>query len=383
MISTVITRDRHISALRKALRQFPVVALLGQRQVGKSTLARALLNPDDGRYFDLERSDDLARLADPLLTLSPLRGLVVIDEVQRRPDLFPTLRVLADRRPVRARFLVLGSAAPELLRQSAESLAGRILYYELPGFSTREVGAEKLDRLWLRGSFPDSFLAKSDAASLAWRRTFVRSYLERDLPALGSRVPPATLERFWSMLAHYHAQSWNGSEIGRSMGMSDTTVRGYLDLLAGTYAVTILQPWFENVGKRQVKSPRVMLADSGLLHTLLGIRTAADLERHPKVGASWEGFIAHQLFEHFRLERDERYFWRTATGAELDILTVRGRERLGFEIKRTTAPAFTPSMRIALADLRLKHLWVVHAGKRRFQLAPKVTAIPATEINSL
>jgi hypothetical protein len=379
----MIARPRHLSALRQKLKQFPVVALLGPRQVGKSTLARQLVAVDDERYFDMERMADVARLADPELALGRLRGLVVIDEIQRRPDLFAALRVLADRRPIKARFLVLGSAAPALLRQSAESLAGRIAYHELSGLALDEVDSRSLHRLWLRGGFPNAYLARSNDASFAWRRSFVRTYLERDLPALGIRIPPVSLERFWAMLAHYHGQSWNASEIARSMGLSDTTVRGYLDTLAGAYVVSVLRPWHENLGKRQVKAPKVYVTDSGLLHSLLDIRDTVALERHPKVGASWEGFLALQVFEHLRAERSEQYYWRTASGAELDALIVRGRERLGFEFKRTTAPSLTASMRHALADLKLSHLWVVHAGEREFRLAPNVTAIPATRIESL
>ncbi|MBM5811954.1 MAG: ATP-binding protein [Gammaproteobacteria bacterium] len=378
-----IPRTEHSAALRRLLRQYPVVALVGPRQVGKSTLARELAGPDAARYFDLEDSADVARLADPLLALGGLQGLVVLDEVQRRPDLFQSLRVLADRRPRRARFLVLGSASPDLLRQGAETLAGRIAFHELPGFSAAEVGERQFHRLWLRGGFPPAFLAASERQSFDWRRHFVRTYLERDLPALGLRTPAATLERFWSMLAHYHGQLWNASEIGRSLGTADTTVRGYLDTLAQAFVVTVLRPWHENLKKRQVKAPKVYVTDSGLLHALLDVRDRPGLERHPKVGASWEGFVAHQICQHLGVQRDEQYFWRTATGAELDLLVVRGRERLGFEIKRTTAPAMTPAMRIALQDLRLSRLYLLHAGEHSFDLAKRVRAIPAASLRDI
>ncbi|MEW6687785.1 MAG: ATP-binding protein [Pseudomonadota bacterium] len=373
----VIDRRRHRNALGRLLRRFAVVGLLGARQVGKTTLARAWLGAraQPGVRFDLENPDDLARLADPVLALGPARGIVVLDEIQRRPELFPVLRVLADRRPLRARFLALGSASPALLRQGSESLAGRIAYYELPGLSLAEAGPRRAERLWLRGGFPRAFLAGSDAASLEWRRAFLATFLERDLPGLGVNVAAATMRRFWTMLAHHHGQLWNASEFGRSFGVADTTVRGYLDRLSDAFVVRQLQPWHENIGKRQVRAPKVYVRDSGLLHALLDIRTPANLEVHPKVGASWEGFILEQLIQQLGATPESCYFWRTHTGAELDLLVVRGGRRLGFEIKRTTAPGVTPSMRSALADLKLDALAVVHAGGESFPLAPRVRAV--------
>ncbi len=373
----MIARRRHLDALGRLLARFPVVGLLGARQVGKTTLARALLRarPQPGVRFDLENPADLARLADPMLALGTARGLVVLDEIQRRPELFPALRVLADRRPLRARFLVLGSASPTLLRQGSESLAGRITYHELPGLSLREAGPRAAGRLWLRGGFPRSLLARSEAQSLAWRRAFLATFLERDLPALGINVAAGTMRRFWTMLAHHHGQLWNASEFGRSFGLADTTVRGYLDRLSDAFAVRLLQPWHENIGKRQVRAPKVYIRDSGILHALLDVRGQADLEVHPKVGASWEGFVLEQLLQQLEARAEECYFWRTHTGAELDLLVVRGRRRIGFEIKRTTAPAVTPSMRSALADLKLDSLTVVHAGSESYPLAPRVRAV--------
>lgn len=363
------------------LREFPVVGILGARQVGKSTLARRVAaRRGISHFFDLESPVDLARLAEPSLALSDLRGLVVLDEIQRRPDLFPVLRVLADRPRKPARFLVLGSASPELLQQSSESLAGRIAFLELGGFDLREVRKGELDRLWLRGGFPRSFLARTEAESLRWRKELVKTYLERDIPALGLRVPPASLGRLWAMLAHWHGQIWNASELGRSLGASDTTVRSWLDLLARTFAVRVLRPFHENLGKRQVKSPRVYLADSGILHALLDIRDRRDLEVHPKLGASWEGYVIRQIVAALGAKWDDCYFWRTHEGAELDLLVVRGRQRLGFEIKRTDAPVLTPSMRHALEDLCLSELTVVHAGSVEMRLAPKVRAIPLARI---
>jgi len=373
----MIVRRGHLDALGRLLRRFPVVGLLGARQVGKTTLARAWLGARREQVvrFDLENPADLARLADPMLALEPLRGMVVLDEIQRRPELFPALRVLADRRPRRARFLVLGSASPALLRQGSESLAGRIAYYELPGLSLREVGPRMAERLWLRGGFPRAFLARSDAASMEWRRAFLATFLERDLPALGINVAAGTMRCFWTMLAHHHGQLWNASEFGRSFGVADTTVRGYLDKLTDAFVVRQLQPWHENIGKRQVRAPKVYIRDSGLLHALLDVATRSSLDTHPKVGASWEGFILEQLIQQLGARPETCYFWRTHTGAELDLLVMHGSRRLGFEIKRTTAPAVTPSMRSALADLKLDSLTVIHAGSESFPLAPRITAM--------
>jgi len=315
-----------------------------------------------------------------MLALQELKGLVVLDEVQRRPELFPVLRVLADRKPVRTRFLVLGSAAPDLLRQSSESLAGRIAYYELPGLAVREVGFEHADRLWVRGGFPKAFLARSDRESMEWRQAFIRTFLERDLPALGVNIAADTMRRFWSMLAHHHAQLWNASEIGRSFGVADTTVRNYLDKLIDALVVRQLKSWHENLGKRQVKSPKIFIRDSGLLHALLNLPTKRDIEGHPKLGASWEGFIIDQLVQQLSVNPEETYHWRTHQGAELDLLVVRGGLRLGFEVKRTVAPTLTPSMRSAMHDLKLKSLTVVHAGDQTFPLSKQVQAVAFRDV---
>ncbi len=372
-----LPRPGRLSRLRILLRRSPVVAILGARQVGKTTLARDLARGWKRAVtrLDLEDEADLARLQDPMLALRGRAGLVILDEVQRRPELFPALRVLADRPRRPALFLVLGSASPPLLRQSSESLAGRIAFFELSGFSLEEVGPRHQDRLWLRGGFPRSYLATSEEESRAWRRDFVRTFVERDLPQLGVLVPGATIGRFWSMLAHYHGQVWNSSEFARSFGVSDVTVRKYLDLLTATYMVRQLRPWFENLGKRQVKSPKVYLSDSGLLHTLLGIESTDDLERHPKLGASLEGFAIQAVVDRLRARWDECYFWATHAGAELDLLVVRGRKRWGFEIKRTAAPQVTASMRAALETLRLERLDVIHAGDETFALAPRIRAV--------
>ena len=378
----MIPRDTHLEAVERLLRDNPVVALLGARQVGKTTLARILAKRRRGptHFFDLESTADVARLADPLLALSPLKGLVVLDEVQRRPELFPSLRVLADRRPRPVRFLVLGSASPDLLRQSSESLAGRIAYFELPGLSLAEAGPERIDQLWLRGGFPRSFTARSHAESYRWRQDFVRTYLERDLSQLGIGVPGATLERFWSMLAHYHAQVWNGSELARAFGVSHHTVRRYLDVLEATFMVRVLKPWAANLGKRQVKAPKVYVRDSGLLHRLLDVGTRAELERHPKIGASWEGFVLENLIRTLGVDERQCHFWAVHSGAEIDLVVPhRGRLR-GYEIKRTSAPAVTRSMRSAIADLDLRSLDVVHAGEESFPLARGIRAVAASRL---
>jgi hypothetical protein len=377
----MIERSPHKRAVERLLRANPVVALLGARQVGKTTLAREIAEARrNATFFDLERPSDVARLADPELALAPLRGLVVLDEIQRRPDLFPSLRVLADRPRSPARFLVLGSASRDLLQQSSETLAGRIAYYELPGLSLAEVGSENLDRLWLRGGFPRSYTARGHGTSAQWREDFVRTFVERDAPQLGVDIPAATLERFWSMLAHYHGQLWNASELGRAFGVSHHVVRRYLEALEATFLVRVLKPWSANLKKRQVKSPCVYIRDSGIVHHFLDTPTHKELARHPKVGASWEGFVVEALIQHLGIDDRDAYFWRTHQGAEIDLV-VRTRKGLrGFEIKRTVAPSVTPSMRSALEDLRLSRIEVVHAGTETFPLAPKVTAVAARRL---
>lgn len=345
--------------------------------MGKTTLAQQLGARYDGpvQFFDLEDPTDLARLGEPMLALRDLRGLIVIDEVQRRPDLFTVLRVLADRVDRPAHFLILGSASPELLQQTSESLAGRIYYHELGGFDLEEVGTEARDQLWLRGGFPRSFVASTDGASAEWRRGFVRTFLERDLPALGIGVAPETLRRFWTMIAHYHGQVWNGAELARAFGVSAVAVRRYLDLLTSALVLRQILPWFENLGKRQVKSPKVYVTDSGLLHTLLQLETREDVEGHPKVGASWEGFALREVVERLGARREETFFWATHAGAELDLLIVRGRKRFGFELKRTAAPKLTSSIRTALEDLRLDRVDVIYPGEHTFPLAERVRAV--------
>ena len=377
-----VPRKAHLRNLARLLRENPVVALLGARQVGKTTLARDLMRQRRGpaTWFDLEQPRDLRQLDEPTLTLEPLRGLVVLDEIQNRPELFPLLRVLADRSPRPARFLVLGSASPELLRQGSETLAGRIAFYELPGFDLAEVEASNWQRLWLRGGFPRSYLPRAHRQSGEWRANFVRTFVERDLPRLGIVTSPRTLADFWTMMSHYHGQTWNSSELGRAFGVAHTTVRGYLNLLTDTFVVRQLAPWTENIGKRVVKSPKVYVADSGLLHTLLGIEKPAELTSHPKVGASFEGFALEQVIRRLELRPREAYFWATHAGAELDLLVVRGRHRLGFEFKRTDAPKLTRSMMVSIDTLGLDRIDVVHAGSHGFRMHDKIRAVPIGEL---
>lgn len=373
----LIQRSALLARVRQSLRDNPVVAIVGPRQCGKTTLARELASARRTEHFDLEDPRAEQRLANPLTAIEPLRGLVVIDEVQRRPDLFPVLRVLADRRALPAQFLLLGSASPELLRQGAETLAGRIAFIEMAGFDSAEVGSDALRRLWLRGGFPRSFLARNDARSLAWREDFIRTFLERDIAQIGPRVAPLVLRRLWTMLAHYHGQLWNASDLARSLGEAHTTVKRRLDLLTGALMVRQLQPWFENIGKRQVKAPKVYVRDSGLLHALLGLTTFRELEGHPKLGASWEGFAVEEIAR--VVGEQHLYFWSTQSGAELDLLVVSGGRKFGVEIKYADAPKPTKSMRIAVGDLGLARLFVVYPGAASFPLADKIEAISLTE----
>ncbi len=323
--------------------------------------------------FDLENPTDLARLADPLLALGPLEGLVVLDEIQRRPDIMPLLRVLLDRTPLPAKFLLLGSASPDIIRGSSESLAGRVAFVDMHGFNLQEVGSERLQQLWLRGGFPLSFLAESEQESMQWRLDFMRTFLERDLPGFGHNPGRETIRRFISMLAHYHGQIWNASEIARSLQITHPTTRHYADLLSWAFLVRQLPPWFENAGKRIVKSPKIYISDSGVLHALLNLDSLYTLQGHPKLGASWEGFALENLLS--VLEERHAYFWATQGGAELDLFYNKGGTRLGFEFKYSSAPKITRSMRIAINDLNLDHLYIIHPGTEKFPLAPDITAI--------
>ena len=373
----MIERRRWLTEVRASLKRSGVTAVVGPRQAGKTTLARQIVSLDSPAYFDLEDPRSLARLAEPMTALAPLRGVVVIDEIQRRPDLFPVLRVLADRRPVRARFLILGSASPGLLRQSSETLAGRIETIALTGFGLEELGAGALRRLWRRGGFPPAWLARSEAASFVWRQQFLQTFLERDLPQLGITIPAATLLRFWTMLAHYHGGIWNAAEAARSLGVAEPTARRYLDLLTGLYMVRQLRPWHENLKKRQVKSPKVYIRDSGLMHVLLGLQGEAVLA-HPKLGASWEGFVIEQILEMTACR--EFYFWATHAGAELDLLLFLDGKRIGVEVKFSDAPRRSKSMLVALNDLKLDKLYVVYPGSRTYPIDHKISALSVNDL---
>lgn len=349
-------------------------ALIGPRQCGKTTLARMIAEQIPSTYFDLENPVDVRRLMAPMHALEGLSGLIVIDEIQRQPSLFELLRVLIDRPKNKAKFLLLGSASPRLVKGVSESLAGRVGFVELSGFDLSEVGSENYAMLWSRGGFPKSFLASNDSTSIIWREDFVRTFLERDIPQFGITIPSETLRRFWTMIAHYHGQIWNASEFARSLGTSENTARRYLDILAGTYMVRILPPWFENLRKRQVKAPKIYIRDSGILHALLQLPTMADVQGHPKLGASWEGFALEQLLT--LLDTRNTYFWATYSGAELDLLVMIGGKRFGFEFKYSDAPGQTRSMYVAIQDLKLEHLWVIYPGNQEYPLDKKISVIP-------
>ena len=360
----------------------PCVALTGPRQCGKSTLAGRIAADDPtSTYFDLEAGVDRRRLATPEQTLGPLEGLVVIDEIQRLPSLFETIRVLVDRPTNRARFLLLGSASPRLVGGVSESLAGRVGLVDLGGFHLGEVDAKEWRRLWTRGGFPRSYLARDDARSILWRRSFIRTFLERDIPQLGITIPAERLRRFWTMIAHYHGQTWNGAEFARALGTSEATARRYLDVLTGAFMVRALPPWFENLKKRQVKAPKVYIRDTGLLHELLGLSRERELAGHHKVGASFEGFAVEQLLA--GLGTRDAYFWATHGGAELDLLVFGGGERYGFECKFADAPGTTRSMRVALEDLDLSHLWIAYPGEEAYPLDDRISVLPVSQAGTL
>jgi hypothetical protein len=377
----VIDRPGALQRIRDVFRVHAVAALLGPRQCGKTTLARWLSEQEASTYFDLEDPTDQARLESPLRALEKLSGLVVVDEFQRRPDLFELLRTLVDRPENSARFLVLGSASPALVKGVSESLAGRIGFVDLGGFELREVGPEHADRLWLRGGFPRSYLAPDDEQSAVWRTEFVRTFLERDIPQLGITIPGETLRRFWTMVAHYHGQVWNAAEFARSLGSAENTARRYLDILAGSYMVRVLPPWFENLKKRQVKAPKIYIRDSGVLHTLLQIGSLHGLRGHPKLGASWEGFALEQTLA--VLQTRDAYYWATHAGTELDLLVLLRTKRYGFEFKYGDGPRATRSMHSAVRDLKLDHLWIVYPGVHAYPVHEQITAWPLQDMAGL
>lgn len=375
---TLIQRKKYKAELSELLKQFPIVAIIGPRQCGKTTLAKSIKYND---FFDLENPRDKARLSEPQLALENTKGLVVIDEVQLQPELFSLLRFLVDSKKD-LRFLILGSASPELIKKSSQSLAGRIAYIELSPFSLNEIN-EPFSNLWNRGGYPNSLLAKTDKTSFVWRENYIRTFLERDIPQLGINIPSDTLRRFWVMIAHYHGQVLNFSELGRSFGINDVTVRNYLDILAGTFMIELLQPWCANIKKRQVKRPKLYIRDSGIFHSLLQIESIKSLMSNPKLGASFEGFVIEQITRIAPFSRKNFYFWSVHTGSELDLFWIYDGKKYGVEIKYNDAPKLTKSMKIACEDLKLQHLWVVYPGNQKYKLTENISVIPVTEINNI
>jgi predicted AAA+ superfamily ATPase len=377
----MIPRPDPIQQIEASFQVHPVTALLGPRQCGKTTLARLIAEQGPSTFFDLENPIDIQRLSSPMQALKDLSGLVIIDEVQRKPELFELLRVLVDLSGRNARFLLLGSASPHLVKGVSESLAGRIGFVDLAGFQLWEVGVQHRDRLWIRGGFPKSFLADSESNSIQWRENFTRTFLERDIPQLGITIAAETLRRFWTMVAHYHGQVWNAAEFARSLGTAENTARRYLDILSGAYMIRVLSPWFQNLKKRQVKSPKIYIRDSGVFHSLLQVSSLADLQGHPKIGASWEGFALEHVIHVFRTR--DAYFWATHAGAELDLMVMIAGKRFGFEFKYADAPGRERSMHIAIEDLGLEHLWVIYPGDQKYALDDKITALPLEEVSQL
>jgi len=377
----MIERPFYASQLSRAVRRSPITALIGPRQCGKTTLARMFAKGRNTVFFDLESQIDLNRLQNPQLMLGSLQDIVIIDEIQEMPELFRVLRVLVDRPENKTRFLILGSASPDLVKNASESLAGRVEFIELSGFSLPETGVDRCDVVWLRGGFPRSFLAESDPDSLAWREGFIQTFLARDIPQLGISIPPAAMRRFWTMLAHYHGQTWNASELGRSLDLSDKTVRSYLDILTGTFMVRQLQPWYENIGKRQVKAPKIYLRDSGLLHALLSLPDFHTLQGYPRVGASWEGFAIEQALELIRPA--QAFFWATHSGAEVDLFFIHRGRRYGIECKFSETPKKTRSMSQAIESLNLAHLWVIYPGEYAYPLSKQISVWPMKNLLTL
>ncbi len=373
-----IERNIDTAALRELIEQFPVTAILGARQCGKTTIAQAFKGD---HYFDLENPRDLARLEQPQLALEDLRGLVVIDEIQRAPELFALLRYLVDTQP-QQKYLILGSASRHLLRQSSESLAGRIAYYHLGGLGLEDVGGDQMKPLWLRGGLPRSYLAASERASCRWRDSYITTFLERDIPQLGINIAAPMLRRFWTMLSHYHGQTMNYAEFARNFGVSDMTVRKYIDILESTFMVRVLQPWHSNTRKRLVKSPKMYLRDSGLFHSLQSIANMEQLLAHNKLGASWEGFAVESACRVIDKNPQEFYFWSTHSGAEVDLFWQDAGKNWAIECKFADAPKSTKSVQSALADLDLEHLWVVYPGKEKYRIAERITALPLAKVRS-
>jgi hypothetical protein len=381
IMTAMIDRPSYLEQLAQALNRSPITVLLGPRQCGETTLARMFAEGRDTVYFDLESQPDLIRLQNPELMLGSLRGTVILDEIREMPALFKVLRVLVDRADGRTRFLILGSASPEIMKKASESLAGRVEIIELSGFDLQEIKTGEEQRLWIRGGFPRSFLAKSDEDSMAWRDGFVRTFLERDIPQLGFSMASAAMRRFWTMLAHYHGQLWNASELGRAMGLSDKTTRSHLDILSGTFMIRQLQPWHENVGKRQVKAPKIYFRDSGILHHLLSLPDSHSLLGHPRVGASWEGFALEQALR--IVKPAQAFFWSTYSGAEVDLLFLHRGRRYGMEFKFNEAPSITKSMHSARETLNLHHLWIIYPGQQAYEAHEKITVLPLRNLSAI
>jgi len=370
----MVPRPELLERIERAFQVTPIVTLLGPRQCGKTTIARMIAQKNGAAMFDLEDQADNTALANPKLALSGKRGLIIIDEIQHRPELFPALRVLVDRPDNSARFLLLGSASPMLVRGVSETLAGRTSFVDMAGFTLEEVGSSQWRQLWLRGGFPRSWLADSDALSFEWKKAFIRTFLERDIPQLGISIPAAALSRFWTMIAHSHGQIWNGSALSRSFGVSEKTVKRYLEILEGTFLLRTLPPWHDNLGKRLVKSPKVYIRDSGILHALLGIDTMDALLSHPIAGASWEGFALESV--RARFPEAQAFFYATHGGAELDLLLIDHDRRYGFEMKLNEAPKLTRSMMVSIEDLKLDGLFVIYPGARQYPLSERTSAVP-------
>jgi uncharacterized protein len=375
---SMIDRKIDKAILDELMAVFPVTAILGPRQSGKTTLAHQF---EANHFFDLENPRDAAMLAEPQLALEPLDGLIVIDEIQRQPDLFPLLRYLVDTKKTQ-QYLILGSASRDLIRQSSETLAGRIAHHELGGFRIDDVGAGQWRKLWLRGGLPPAFTARTDEQSQRWMENYLATFLERDIPQLGITIPASTLRRFWTMLCHYHGQILNYSELARSFGISDMTARRYLDILEGTFMIRLLQPWHENMGKRLVKRPKLYFRDSGLLHALLSVHSARDLAGHNKLGASWEGFAVEVAARAIGKRNEELAFWATHSGAEVDLFWRERGKNWAVEVKYRDAPRVTPSMANAVKDLKLSRLWILYPGDRAYPLAPKVSVLPLAAVRS-
>jgi uncharacterized protein len=369
-------RTFYLEKIISNYRVHKVCGLIGPRQVGKTTLAKMYISKhvtQEVVYYDLENPIDLAKLKNPMLTLSRLKNkFIVIDEVQKLPNLFPILRVLVDDEKINQKYLILGSASRDLLKQSSETLAGRIGYIEIMPFSLEEV--EDTNKLWIRGGLPISYLSINNKDSLFWRESYIRTFLERDIYNLGFNIPPEQLRRFWLMLSHFHGQIFNANEISKSLGISNHTARKYLDVLKGTFMVRILFPWFENLKKRQVKSPKIYFRDSGILHSLIGIKNYDELSNNPKLGSFWEGFALEEIIRQLNTTDEENYFWSTQQGAELDLLIVKGGKRIGFEFKFSDKPKITKSMMISSKDLKLDHLYLIFPGNDDFPLSDNITA---------